>query len=380
MSTALYTLKRNAYGVVALLFLLAAMLPAILLPKLASAAQVTERSITMSSSVPSASASYQIKFTVATTGVIQGVVVDFCNESPIVDSSTCTLPGGMTVGTSVGTPTNLSGSWSGALANSNRSLVITNGSGGSVSSSTEVTIPVSGFTNPSAEGNFYARILTFAVAGEAGSHTVGSLTNSTDAGGVALSTAKEIGVTATVQETLVFCVSKDAPAPNCAGTSPPSIVLGTGTPVILDGAAVYDDTVFYQVSTNAFNTTQVRMKGASAALVSGSNTIPAIAGATGTAQSMDIGNANNVAAFGMRSNSSLQTGEGDVDLIAPYNNATSFGNNPTNITSTYGDIISQITGAALNKNIPLNFGATASPLTPAGVYTASFTLIASPSY
>lgn len=386
MSTALQILQRNAYGVMALLFLLAAMLPTLLLPKLASAAQITARSITMSSSEPSASATYEIEFDVATTGNIKGVVVDFCDESPIIGDTDCTLPTGMTVGTSVDATSGFTGggSWTGGSINSSRTLTVTNASGGSVTTSSTITITVSGFTNPSAEQTFYARILTYADNTDVSSYTATNIADSTDAGGVALATANEINVSATVQEALVFCVSKSAPTAGCSGTDDPNIVLGTGTPVTLDGAAVYDDTIFYQVSTNAAGTTTIRMKGASAALTSGSNTIPAIASANATAAEMIPGNdVGGVAAFGMRSDSGSQTGTGSVTLAAPYNHATNFGNDPNNtdgITSTYGDIISTIAGVAENKNIPLTFGATAAATTAAGIYTASFTLIASPSY
>src|SRR5690606_21447088 len=90
------------------------------------------------------------------------------------------------------------GSWTGGSINSSRTLTVTNASGGSVTTSSTITITVSGFTNPSAEQTFYARILTYADNTDVSSYTATNIANSTDAGGVALATANEINVSATV--------------------------------------------------------------------------------------------------------------------------------------------------------------------------------------
>ena len=77
-------------------YIVAALLVAfsVFVPMLASAAQVTERSITLSSATKGATAvTYSLEFTTPTAGA-QAIVVDFCSNSPIV-GATCTAPAGI---------------------------------------------------------------------------------------------------------------------------------------------------------------------------------------------------------------------------------------------------------------------------------------------
>lgn len=382
MRTVFEKLKRNAYGLSAFAFLGVAMAPAFLATQPAAAEQLTTRSVAMGSSTPSASGvSYKISFTTATQSDIKGIVVQFCSESPILSSNNCTKPSGMTIGSTVTDTSNLTGggTWTGAVSDS--VLTITNASGGEVNDSVDVSVDVGGFTNPSTEGTFYARIVTYATTTDAESYATGVLGDHVDAGGVALSTAEAVDISATVQETLTFCVSGVAPSDGCAGTTSPSLTLGTGTPVVLDTDDVYTGTVYYQLSTNAIGDTSVRMKSANAGLVSGSNSIDPLESATEALgpKPMQAGKDSAKSAFGIRSGTPSGT-EGTLAPVAPYSHGTDYGNDPTQITSTYGDIIAQATGALLNINTPLIFAATAGPTTPAGVYTGSFSLIASSSY
>lgn len=381
MPQIIQAIQRSGYLVAVFAIVFASLLPALLAPLNASAAQITARSIKMSSSAINATGvSYEINFTTATTGVIQAVVVDFCEESPIIGNATCTKPTGLTIGTGTATQTGLTaGTWTAATIQSGKTLVVSNGSGASINSGQAVSVTVGGFTNPSTAETFFARIFTFTSTATANSYTSGTPGTHLDDGGVALSTTNSIGITATVQETLTFCVSAAAPTAGCGGTTTPAIILGNGgTPSILDTAAVYTSTVYFQLSTNAQNATTVRMKG-SANLASGSNTIP---GTGATAATITAGTAG----FGMRSAAGTPVGggSGTVSPAAPYNSGTQYGMDSTtvndNVTSTYGDTIATATGAILNVNSPLTFGATAGATTPAGIYTANYSLIATSSY
>lgn len=379
MNTLNRTIQRSGYAAAAFAIAFAALLPALLAPLNASAAQVTARNIKMSTSAISTAAQYEINFTTATTSTIQGVVVDFCAESPIIGNATCTKPTGMTVGSTFSSQTGLTaGTWTGSTIQSGKTLVVSNGSGASVSSGQAVSITVTGFTNSSTTGTFYARIFTFASTAGANAYTSGTPGTHVDDGGVALSTADSIGVTATVQESLTFCVSLAAPGNGCTSTSTPSIILGNGgSPSILDTANVYTATVYHQLSTNAQGTTTVRMKGSSA-LTSGSNTISPSATST-TPFTITAGTAN----YGVRSSAGTG-GTGTVTPQAPYNSGSQYGLDTTtsqdNVTTTYGDTLATATGAILNVNSPVIFGATAGASTPAGIYTANYSLIATSSY
>lgn len=373
--------QKNIYAIMIVVLISFVLMPALLAPLNVSAAQVTARNIKMSTATPSTAAQYEINFTTATTNTIQGVVIDFCSQSPIIGNATCTLPTGMTVGATVSSQTGLTaGTWTGstAQAGGSKTLVITNGSGASVSSGQAVSITVTGFTNPSTTGTFYARIFTFATTAGANAYTSGTPGTHVDDGGVALSTTSSIGVSATVQESLTFCVSAAAPGTGCTSTTTPSIIIGNGgSPSILDTANVYTSSIYHQLSTNAQGTTTVRVKGSSA-LTSGSNTINPTATST-TPFTITAG----TAAFGIRSATSTG-GTGTVTPQAPYNHASNYGLDTTtsndNVTATYGDTLATATGAILNANSQVIFGATAGATTPAGIYTASYSLVATSSY
>ena len=188
-----------------------------------SAAQVTERKITISSSVVSAtSTQYDVSFKPATsTGNgsddILGIVVDFCSNSPLV-GQTCTHPAGMS-----GVPTagNIAVTHSGATGSpvsfavqdpagggdDGARLLLTHGTGLDViNTSNVITFSITGITNPSGVGTFYARILTYNTGAGATSYTDTVPGTHLDDGGVALSTANQLTVNARVQETLSFCV------------------------------------------------------------------------------------------------------------------------------------------------------------------------------
>lgn len=226
-----------------LVFAALLLMPAILasLAGTAKAAQVTSRSIRLTTSVPtnsgactvSCDVTYNVGFTVATTAVIQGIVIDFCSDSPLI-GATCTAPTDFDINEStlaIGSLTGISGFTLNAASDTN-TVVLTNGSGGSVSAATAVAIPLGtssssdGLRNPSTVGTFYARVLTYTTSAGATGYTSASPGTHTDDGGIAMSTARQLTVNARVQEQLEFCVAAiagtidtngEAPA-NCSAT------------------------------------------------------------------------------------------------------------------------------------------------------------------
>lgn len=387
MSTAIQTLKRNAYGFAALLFLGAAMAPAILAPRFASAAQVTERSIEMSSSQKSATGvSYKINFTIPSTYSIKGLVIDFSPVSPIPGQANPTLPTSMVLGNTVSAISGLTGApanWT-VTATDTTAIRVTNAAGGSVTAG-PVSLTVSGFTNPNlAEPNntFYARIFTYTSDTAPNSYTSTVPGAVTDSGGVALAVTNSVDVKATVQESLKFCVSKTAPHFNCGGgIATPEVILGTGSPAVLDEANIYTGDAWFQMSTNAGIGAKVNMKGANGTLTSGANTIAA----KGAMSLMSAG----IEAFGLKVANGIDptlgtpTPTSGTLTAAPYY-ATATPNwyalNSTNISSAFGDTIASATGPIQNKNSQITFAATASAVTKPGVYTGAYSLIAIPSY
>jgi hypothetical protein len=334
----------------------------------AFAGEVSPRSIEMSDATASATGvTYHVNFTAATTGILEGIVIDFCDNDPLIGDS-CTAPSGFSVGA---TPTfaNLTGTnpttgWTATSLNTGRTFVLTNGSGGSVSASTAISFDITNVSNPDTPDHpFYARILTYANSTDATNYAAGSEGSYTDSGGAALSTTLGVSVTARVMETLSFCVY------HATCGDDPSISIGHGPDTILDASAVNTADDDFSISTNAGSGVAVLMKGGT--LTSGSNTIPAAGSPSGSATPAAI--TAGTAAFGMYL-STVGTGMSAATTYAGAGGA--YGLDTANLSSTYGDTIATSL-SVLNASVcTMQFGATADNTTPAGIYTVSEELIA----
>jgi hypothetical protein len=365
-----------------LAMLLGGLLPVLFAPSTAYGATVTSRSIKMSTSSPTAAASsvtYTVSFTTATTGVIQGLVVDFCSNGPLI-GTTCTAPTGFSVGTpTVTNITGLSGTWTAGSLNTGRTLTLTNSSGASVNAGTAVSFEITTVTNPTTVGTFYGRILTYATTTGATGYVAGTEGAYTDDGGVALSTAYSITINATVQEALAFCLYVSSA---CA-TSNVAVNLGNNVNglYVIDSAAVYANTVQFQLGTNAAHGVAVNLYGGT--LTSGSNTIPDVKTVTGTATASAI--TKGTAEFGLYL-SSLGT---NVAAISPYSSsATGCASGPcyyldtstAGTTAAFGQPIAQMSGPTSSTITTITYGVTASNTTAPGVYTATHQLTATATF
>lgn len=401
MKVSFNRLRRSVYAVLALVVAVATIVPAF--GGIAHADQVQDRYIKMSSSANAATnVSYEVGFDVATTGNVEGVVVDFCSNTPIIGDS-CTAPASFSVGTptvatSGGANTGLSGSWTAANENSGRTLTLKNSTGGSISAGGQVIFTLSTATNPATTNtSFYARIFTFDtdtdvdtwVATPNGSSTA----NVIDSGGVALRTAAQVTVTAKVQETLTFCVYDNV---NCAGGAD-GIALGDANGVLSVSDEFINKEAAFDLASNAADGVTVRFK-ANNTLLSGANDINAIGGtpATSTPGSEQFG----LCAY--RSSGTLMAidtiydgataapaGEcsGTVDNsggtpTASDDNGAQFAldmDNTLGATSTYGDTIATM-AAGTSETATLSFLGNIASTTPAGIYTSTLTFIATGQY
>lgn len=346
----------------------------------ASAAQVTSRSIEMSDSTPSGtSVSYNVTFTPGTSTTVGGIVVDICDNDPIIGDTSCTFPTGFDWGgatptlaagyTGMGTGWTAAGVQGGAGSGKSQVLELSNATPQSLSTGTPASFTITSVVNPStANHSFYARILTFDTSAHmTAQYTVTTTTrassflNQIDYGGVAMSTANTIAITAKVMESLSFCVYHST-----CGDSP-AISLGHGTNTILDNTAVDTNTDIFSISTNAQSGANIRMKGDT--LKSGSNSLLA-AGST----PVTINNGDTSHQFGMY----VSTPGTGITKAATYNGGTGtqYGFNTANTTSTYGDSIATLAAPVNSSASTMTFGATAANTTPAGIYTTSLALIA----
>lgn len=399
-------LTRHTYAATAVVLLMAIVILAV--PNQAYAAQFSDRKIEMSDSSPSGGTitsgvgsgtkvAYKLSLSIPTTGTnVGGVVVDFCSNSPLV-GDTCTPPTAFTVNRSSTTLYNQTGFGTGSFnvltsdATNNRIIITrTTATAPTATASIEFGNGVAGtgngFTNPSTTGSFYARIYTYPTAATATSHNTATPTGYTDYGGLALTTATVITITARVQETLIFCVSAASPSANCAGTTTPALAIGHGTNKVIDATAVDSGAVYSQLSTNAGNGATVRMRngnGTCGGLSTDGGTtcsIPPANSGAATTPGVGTGMTAGTAAFGL----AIGTATGTT-VAAPYNGNPSgsnyyYGMDSTtagsNVTTTYGSKVYETAGPVSNVNSTWTFAATASNTTAAGLYSANISAIA----
>lgn len=385
--------KRYSYVVTAALLTLAMVAP-VLLSGSAGAEQLTARSVQPSSSVPGAAATYEFAFTASTeqaAAAIGGIVIDFCTDP--IPGTDCTSAG-VTFGTlAVESVTGHSSTWTVSSSGSIVRLATTT----PAAPTGAMTFEISGFTNPSGSQplTVYPRIFTYAAStGSVGyvDTNPATVAEPVDNGSVAFALVPEIDVTAIVRETLTFCVgggqtanaAASSIADSCTGNSTgaggvinaPAVKLGQE----IDGVFVIDETqvwtgnVYYQLTTNAANGSSLKLAGTSTDLESGSNTIPGLAAAGPIAAQ--------TAGFGVKVAQAGTADEGGPLTVTGANfpgPGTDYAM-PTGVTGDYGLEFAAAAGAVRNADGTLTFGAQSAPNTPAGIYNAQYSIIATPSY
>ncbi|MFO0882389.1 MAG: hypothetical protein U0491_02980 [Candidatus Saccharimonadales bacterium] len=381
-------------------------------------ALIQSRSITLST--PQASATnvtYAVRFQASAAMTIKGIIVDFCEESPIIGNGTCTKPGSGSTAFTVGTPTvnnyqNMSG-WSATSGNSGRTLALTKAGGESLTTSGTPTygFDITTVTNPDLGNHtYYARILLYAndtganspgAAGSGGYLDTGTPTVGTylDAGGIALSTTNDLTVTAKVQERLTFCLytsatcSTSGTEKDTTGANRTSNITLGDTNGVLDTAGPYvDKSAKFDISTNAISGAMVVLKGDT--LKSGSFNVAAIgatsaSSAAGTEQfglclyepsanGLDIttGTVGNSTYNDSNCSTTSQTaGTGSFGGAG----SAKFGFNTTNTLAASGDTIAK-KPAGTTSTAQLAFIGNVAATTEAGIYTTTLQFIATGTY
>lgn len=340
--------------------------------------QVTGRSIIMSSTVNAATnVAYQVNFTTVTDNQTVGsVVVRICSNSPII-GDTCTAPNGFSFNASTTTINNLSGNITGLTVDTTNStanrIVLTRSSGTVANGAVSFTLgngTTNGITNPATTNQtFYARILVLTTTDGSLPGSPASEDNATDAGGIALSTAAQLKVTAKVQEALSFCVYTEE---TCLDGGV-DVALGDENGVLASNSTTYVANASFDIASNAVAGVVVRLKGDT--LKSGIFSI----NAAGSSCLVDP-TASGTEMFGLRM---ATLGSGTV-ADAPYDCISGrhgFDTNGTNgTTSTFGDAIAHTTGATDVTTSAIEFAAKSANTSEAGVYTTDLTLIATATY
>ncbi len=360
-------------------------------PGIASAGQVSTRSITLSDSTPAATGvTYAVTFTPATSVTHPDVIIDFCSNDPLV-GDTCTATAG-TDTPNFGSATASSG-WTLSTIGSGRGVKLTTTTL-SFTNGTPVTITLSNVTNPSNTATFYGRILTY-LTGGAGTNTSASPGSYVDYGGTALSTASNITITSKVFETLTFCVYQSS-----CGTAP-SLTLGDPTTGALSTSNAYvNSNAQYTLATNASNGVNVTMLGTTLCRSTGANcatgasqyTISSVgttstppntgteAISTGTEQFGMCADKNSSTALTVNTtyNDTVNNCHGITTGI--YTGTSLFGFNDTSsaggTNSTGGSQVISSTGAVPSMSGSFTFMGDIAPTTEAGLYTTTLKMIA----
>lgn len=402
--------RRLSFGSSALLLAVSATLPS-LLGQVAQALpvgdQVTDRLIRISSSsVGATSTTYNVSFKLATAHAnLRGIIVDVCDgsDTPIIGDTNCAAPAGFTWGAGTPTVTLTSGisggTWVSAAttANAGRTLKLSDPTGNNLTAGTTVNFQVTSVTNPTdtndgsagvQAGTFYARIVTYnATAGDFANYTAANpgSTNAIDYGGIALSLANALTVTAKVQESLTFCVY--ITGASCAAGTGTSVVLGDSNGVLANPALTYTSTSTATdpklgIASNAQSGVAVKMKGENLCRKSApadcedADTTNIIVPQTGTCVADSV--SASVEQFGVK----VTTPGSGVTVDADYNcgASTQHAFNTANTTSLYGDDILATSAPSIEVTSTLQFAAKAAATTEAGIYTTNITFIATGTY
>jgi len=344
-----------------------ALLLALILPSIVSAAQLTERSIELSSASASApNVTYTVNFTA--TQSAGAVLIDFCSNSPLIGQACDSVPGFDLAGSETHTAVVTQAITAGAT-----------------------TVTLNGVTNPSTVGPLYARIITYTDAAAAAGYDPTEVSSQDadrkDEGGAAISITNTIGVSGAVLESMSFCVSGAAIADGCTGSiTPPTLKLGqqVGSAFALVPGVVSEGSIYTQISTNALSGAVVSLKSAAAGC-GGLVRVGAANCDIAPALSSGIATNSPTAKFGVKTTDATN-GTNGSGTYRPFGGSiygtTAFAlgfdeDEETGVTSPFGDKFLDTNGApANNKNMQLTFGATVTNQTPAGLYSADLSLIA----
>jgi len=349
-----------------------------LIPAIVAAAQVTDRSIELSSSSAQAqNVNYRVNFKAVDPAA--AFVLEFCSDSPIV-GQTCAAPAGFTV-------TNATIASGATIADKTvaNKLVINR----TITAAEAVSVDIAGLKNPDAAGALYARIITYSQANSAQSYNSTALgSNTVDQGGVAISITPTVGVSGAVLESLTFCLSGTTIPANCGSTTAPVLKLGetVASTTALNPGFVSTGNIHTQISTNAATGAVVSLK--SNTTCGGLKRVGATAcdilPATGTT-GIQAGQAK----FGVRTAAATNSAGTDTTANGTYQPVAASGYNNTDfrlnylntnasgVTSAFGDPFLDTANTTINnKNMALTFGASIANNTPAGLYSADLSLVA----
>ncbi len=317
-----------------------------------SAAQITSRKLTLSNSAGAGTGvTYTFNFTVPSATVLKSFQAEICTTA----SGACSTPSGWTGASSdlASQPTNY-GDASGWTDASTTTALRMSKTANAAAPTGSQTVAFNGTVNPTAQNStFFARITTY---------SDDAYTTAVDSGVVAASTAQQITVTASVDESLTFCSgTSGVTTSSCAGATGSTAALGT-----LDASSTKFSSSQLGVGTNGGTGYSITINGTT--LTSGGNTIDAM---TGSSNTSTIGTEE----FGvnLRDNATPNVGadpdgSGSGTPTADYNDVDEF-------KFLTADSIASKGSAELFRRYTVSYIANITTATEPGSYSATMTYI-----
>lgn len=341
-----------------------------LLTKNVSAGTFSPRKVTISDSRASATATYDYAFTATTTTNIKQIDLKFCTQAGAW-ADTCTAPTGLSTSGSSRASDNIAGTGrtdSQPGANSFRTVITTPAS----QATQAITFSIASITNPSTTNTtFFARFITWS--------DTGSTEIDSGEATFAILTSTSLAVTATINETLSFSLAaatsgnvNGAAITVTSGTSASTIPFGTlaaATPSI----AAHDVTV----TTNASGGYTVTVKtAADPPLVSGSENIDKF---TGTNAAPAVWSSPNGSSASVNTGFFGYTTEDATLGTGTAARFTDTGNEWAGATTSPLEVIYSATGVS-SQTTRVGWQAEVNAIQPAGSYTGTVVMVATPTY
>ncbi|HCM52123.1 TPA: hypothetical protein DIS56_03275 [Candidatus Saccharibacteria bacterium] len=323
------------------------------LPIAVSAAAIAGRKFTLGSSQISASTTYTFASNaLPTTGTpVKSVKGEACTTA----SGSCTTPTGFSAASAdiSGQPSGLGAASAWSDASDAGNLKITHATN-STNPSGAVSIPWTTVTNPSTTNTtYYLKVTTYSDS---------AYTTAIDTGTVAVSTANQISVTASVDETLSFCIYTGA---NCAAGG---ATVALGTLSASSHAASNFGTNKMEAATNANSGYVITYTGST--LTRPDQTIPANSGSTQVAGTEEFG-------LNLKNNADPDVGVeasgGSGAAAAGYGTADSFKFNST-------DTVASAASSTVTTTYTVSYVADISTITKPGAYSTTVTYVATATF
>lgn len=311
--------------------------------------EVSSRSVEISNSVASAVSSYLVSFILHnTTTPLATIEIQFCSNSPLIVDP-CTLPAGMDTTSAV--LNSQIGNNGFVLDNSSNDVLVLNRSASDPNNQTNY-YQFLGITNPSFNGQYYARVRTFATADTTGPDI--------EYGGFAMSINPSLTINTIVPPYISFCLGVTIPNLSCSVINGDSLDLG-------DFQTYNSNSGSYQflVASNSPTGYSVSVYGTT--LTSGNYTIPALASPSPPQYGVSQFGINLVA--NTQPNVGANTAGGTGQPTANYGLTNQF-------TFNSGDVIAADSQIGIYTRFTNSVMVNISKSQPAGVYSTTLTYIA----